>query len=383
MENMNCNDTENDNFQMYFNMMKSNEMSCKLFIQNMKYTKYMVPLLDFAKSKKLIFDLLEEINGFIEREAEYRHKLQINRVSELEQLIEILQKENESLKKERDELQGKLASFLDPKGNHRDMSSDSKPSTFSKGKDFQKKNVTNIKVEEFDIDQDAGSVSNEIIGNYESLEKQNYHNTQDFEKEMDIVTDIKIEEFDISGNIGSVSNEIIDNDERLEEQNYGYTQKSVKMNHLSVNLIRLSESHLENYSKVNHEPINTRFNFTDSTSKYCERCDKSFSSVQHLKLHIVTVHKGLKKYKCIKCDKSFGQSGNLKRHNETVHMGLKKFKCNKCGKAFGKAENLKIHNETVHEGLKKYKCKECGKAFGQAGNLRTHIKVVHGGSEKL
>ena len=92
----------------------------------------MVPLLDFAKSKKLIFDLLEEINGFIEQETEYRDKLQLNRVVELEQSIVILRKENESLKEERDELKGKLASFLVPKGNHRDL-------TFSNDKDLERK----------------------------------------------------------------------------------------------------------------------------------------------------------------------------------------------------------------------------------------------------
>ena len=89
--NKNCNDTENSeenvNFQMYFSMVKSNEIPWKSFIQSMKY---MIPLLDLTKSKKLIFDLLEEISGFIEQEKEYKDKLQQNGMSELEQLNEIL-----------------------------------------------------------------------------------------------------------------------------------------------------------------------------------------------------------------------------------------------------------------------------------------------------
>ena len=132
MENLNidCNDPENSkdnvNFQMYFSMVKSNEMPWNLFIQSMKY---MIPLLDLTKSKKLIFDLLEEIKGFIEREAEYKDKQ--NRVSELEQSNEILRKENESLQKGCDELKRKLPSFFAPKENQKDISSNSRDLTFT------------------------------------------------------------------------------------------------------------------------------------------------------------------------------------------------------------------------------------------------------------
>ena len=66
MENKNkSNNTEKSkddiNFQLYFNMMKNDEMPWKLFIQIMND---MINLLNLAKSKKLIFDLLEKIKGF-------------------------------------------------------------------------------------------------------------------------------------------------------------------------------------------------------------------------------------------------------------------------------------------------------------------------------
>ena len=111
MENMNknCNNPENSmdniNFQMYFSMVKCNKMPWNLFIQSMKY---MITLLDLAKSKKLIFDLLEEIKELLEREAENKDKLQLNRVSELKQSNSLLRKEIESLKTERNELKEKL-----------------------------------------------------------------------------------------------------------------------------------------------------------------------------------------------------------------------------------------------------------------------------------
>ena len=74
MENLNqkWNGTEKSkdiNFQLYFNMMKSNKMTWEFFIQIMDD---MISLLDLAKSKKLFFYLLEEIKGFKEQEAEYK-----------------------------------------------------------------------------------------------------------------------------------------------------------------------------------------------------------------------------------------------------------------------------------------------------------------------
>ena len=89
MENLNkkCNDTEKAkdvNFQLYFKMMKSNKITWELFIQIMDD---MISFLDLSKSKKLIFDLLQQIKEFKEQEEEYKEKLQLNRTSELEHMI--------------------------------------------------------------------------------------------------------------------------------------------------------------------------------------------------------------------------------------------------------------------------------------------------------
>ena len=141
-------------------------------------------------------------------------------------------------------------------------------------------------------------------------------------------------------------------------------------------------------------------NFTQSASKYCEICDKTFNSVHGLKIHTETIHEGLKKYQCKICSKSFGHAFTLKRHKEAKkynvcnksgkaletekalnthyeinHVGLKNYKCYECGNGFGEAGSLKKHIDTVHENLKKYKCNECGKNFSQTGSLKIHIEV--------
>ena len=339
IENMNkkWNDNEKSkdiDFQLYFSMMKSNKMSWELFFQIMDN---MISSMELPESKKLIFDLLQEIKEFKEQEAEYKEKLRLN--NELEQSNEILRKENESLKNECDEFKRKLASFSVQKEKLNDLPNDSASLAFS----------------------------------YD----------ENFESKMELVTDIKIEEFDIDENNESVSTEIIGNVESEEEQNHGNIQDCIKINHLSVRLIRLSESQLENYLKVNHEPINNRLNDTKSTSMYrCNKCEKSFGKAKYLKAHNKFVHEGLKKYKCNECEKAFARPSLLKTHKEIVHEGLKKHKCNKCGKLFGQSGDLKKHNDIVHEGLKNFKCNKCGKLFGKAGDLNRHTVEVHEGLKK-
>ena len=86
------------------------------------------------------------------------------------------------------------------------------------------------------------------------------------------------------------------------------------------------------------------------------------------------------KMQCMECDQSFGQKEHLKRHILTVHRGEKPFKCTECDKSFGYNHILKTHVQTVHLKLKPYKCQHCGMDFGEKSNMTKHIKSVH--SEK-
>ena len=45
----------------------------------------------------------------------------------------------------------------------------------------------------------------------------------------------------------------------------------------------------------------------------CERCEKRFSTKNHLKRH-VRVHTGEKPHRCPYCDKGFTQQSNMKIH---------------------------------------------------------------------
>ena len=109
----------------------------------------------------------------------------------------------------------------------------------------------------------------------------------------------------------------------------------------------------------------------------CECCNKSFPSADHLKIHINSVHKGMKDHKCDTCEKAFSYAHHLKTHINSVHNCQKDHKCDSCGKAFSFAHHLKRHITSVHSGQKDHKCKSCGKEFSVQQNLKTHINIVH------
>ncbi len=118
----------------------------------------------------------------------------------------------------------------------------------------------------------------------------------------------------------------------------------------------------------------------------CERCDKTFSNVIGLRLHIRTVHLGEKRYKCDFCDKSFTQSHNLKHHIYVNHKGLSPMMkptssatCDRCDKCFSSNAALRLHISTVHLGEKRFKCDFCEKSFKHAHNWKSHVNAIHKG----
>ena len=64
---------------------------------------------------------------------------------------------------------------------------------------------------------------------------------------------------------------------------------------------------------------------------------KTFNRIENLKVHLRTDHKNIKSYKCDICDKHFSQK---KIHINSIHKGLK-HKCQHCNKEFYREEILK------------------------------------------
>ena len=81
-------------------------------------------------------------------------------------------------------------------------------------------------------------------------------------------------------------------------------------------------------------------------------------------------------YQCGLCYKLYTALCSLKLHIKTIHEGIKKIvnmECPVCKKIFTSKSHLNVHVKAVHEGIKDFKCEQCDKAFGDSHKLTKHI----------
>ena len=106
------------------------------------------------------------------------------------------------------------------------------------------------------------------------------------------------------------------------------------------------------------------------------------TSNSNLRLHKKNVHEGLKVHKCVYCNKDFSQLVALKVHINRLHEQKEKDeKCHLCDSAFKMKYDLERHIAGVHN-KNPYKCDFCSKTFGFKGNLDKHMDRMHKKSEK-
>uniref|UniRef100_A0ABD2XC38 C2H2-type domain-containing protein n=1 Tax=Trichogramma kaykai TaxID=54128 RepID=A0ABD2XC38_9HYME len=75
--------------------------------------------------------------------------------------------------------------------------------------------------------------------------------------------------------------------------------------------------------------------------RFIQLYDQTFSNKRNLKIHIDTLHKGVK-HTCDICGKKFSQKHYLKIHIDSVHNGVT-HACDVCGKKFvNKKKDLKL-----------------------------------------
>ena len=68
-----------------------------------------------------------------------------------------------------------------------------------------------------------------------------------------------------------------------------------------------------------------------------------------------------------------------KRTKIEENFQIPNYKCETCGTNFQSPSGLKIHIKSVHMGLKEHKCKYCNKDFSRSYNVKQHIRMVHEG----
>ncbi|XP_076033068.1 uncharacterized protein LOC143020523 [Oratosquilla oratoria] len=99
----------------------------------------------------------------------------------------------------------------------------------------------------------------------------------------------------------------------------------------------------------------------------CKHCDKVYTSLGALKMHIRT---HTLPCKCHLCGKAFSRPWLLQGHIRT-HTGEKPFQCSQCDRSFADRSNLRAHMQT-HSEVKKYHCDRCTKTFSRMSLLHKH-----------
>ena len=83
---------------------------------------------------------------------------------------------------------------------------------------------------------------------------------------------------------------------------------------------------------------------TDDVQHRCTTCNKSFSSLKVLKVHVMS-HTGEKPYRCSVCDKGFCNSGYRDVHLR-MHTDEKPYMCTICGRQFAVRSSMRRHLQT-------------------------------------
>lgn len=112
----------------------------------------------------------------------------------------------------------------------------------------------------------------------------------------------------------------------------------------------------------------------------CPLCSENFTTwtalTQHKKEHknisIENDALGFVNY-CIHCDRTFEKLSYFKRH-QNMHNG--KWTCLQCKKIMSSSSALKVHVKTIHEGLKPYKCTKCEESFAHKHLLSRHLRMT-------
>ena len=123
--------------------------------------------------------------------------------------------------------------------------------------------------------------------------------------------------------------------------------------------LRFHEKMVHNQSTINHN---------------CKSCEKQFKSITYLKMHIINVHDHSdRKIKCELCGYELIKK-KFKDHLDKIHGENKKVQCEICNKIFSCIGNLRIHLAT-HE--KKFKCDSCEEEFSKEFFLKRHFNKTH------
>ena len=81
--------------------------------------------------------------------------------------------------------------------------------------------------------------------------------------------------------------------------------------------------------------------------RWCNECNKHFSTETALKRHVAMMHRGLYPYRCQYCGRGYASMDSLKGHL-VQHTGIKAVVFHICGKEFSYSRTMKVHVKQFH-----------------------------------
>ncbi len=145
---------------------------------------------------------------------------------------------------------------------------------------------------------------------------------------------------------------------------------------LDSDVIMAVDTQLENVetptsheNEINLETFYRKMELSDprysQKSRYmCLRCDSLFKSPSNIKVHILSVHLGIKSFSCDQCSLKFVNQTILLSHVKNVHfLKSKKIQCHLCGDSFTSGQALKYHVFRIHDKVRRFGCDQVKTKF--------------------
>ena len=110
----------------------------------------------------------------------------------------------------------------------------------------------------------------------------------------------------------------------------------------------------------------------EKTKTECPQCGKIIG-LGSMNSHIKFVHEKRRDYVCPQCQKTFQNKSHLRNHVQRVHLHMRE-ECPQCGKM---VQDLHNHRQFVHLGVKNFPCKHCETRCTTSTALKKHISSVH------
>ena len=132
--------------------------------------------------------------------------------------------------------------------------------------------------------------------------------------------------------------------------------------------VKLGSASLFQHRKWTQNPLKVNSDF------HCDKCEKTFKKLSHLKRNEVSVH-FLKKENCPHCGLQSSRRDNLEAHIKLVHGSddcESPFQCDDCQETFDRRSSFERHARNM-----KTNCSICAAIFCTLKQVQQHQKISH------